>query len=70
MRISLKMNINVRELSSQCFICEYSASILRVFYGYSMGILWVLRVEGLICRLGGRGLFVNYIQFLVYFYET
>ena len=38
MRNPLKMNINVRELSSQCFICEYSTGILWVFYGYSMGI--------------------------------
>lgn len=51
------MNINELAMCNQIGI-----------YGYSMGILWVLRVVCLKRSLGGGVLDVIYIRFLVYFY--
>jgi hypothetical protein len=68
MRNPLKMIISLGAMGYLLGICEYSASILWVFYGY-LGLVeeyvWGL---GIVRIWGGRGLFVNYIQFLVYFY--
>ena len=63
-----KMEIYGAAVHFPCSSRVASTGILWVFYGYSTGILRVLRVACLMRPLGRRVLFVIYDQYLVYFY--